>query len=189
MDWSKQRRQRLVTVCRKALAFHSQPTEETFPELPEVLVWFRFVLAVTYGLYLGWSGVRSSIYILQALNLITFVPVLYCRLYLGMNDFTGASSSSSSSFGSQIVFAGTVNALALTLLLWIYFFTAQHDDDERTLTSLLVTAVSNENDAATTTIHMDRLVGASEYRGDRAREVGSAMVTPKGGAVVDDPEF
>jgi len=182
MDWNK-RRQRLVTVFRKAVAFQSHPTEETFPELPDVLIWFRFSLAVAYGLYLGLSGVRSSVYILQALNLITFVPVLYCRLYLGISDFAGASSSSSSSFGSQIGFAGTANALALTLLIWIYFFTAQHEDDERKLTSLLVTAVSKED--ATASINVDRLVAAvSEHGG----EAGSGVVMPKG-VVEDDPEF
>lgn len=191
MDWNK-RRQRLATVLRKAVAFHSHPTEETFPELPDVLVWFRFSLAVAYGLYLGLSGVRSSVYVLQALNLITFVPVLYCRLYLGISDFAGASStlsstssssSSSSSFGSQIVFAGTMNALALTLLLWIYFFTAQHEDDERKLASLLV-AISKDD----TTIKPENFVETTIVNGGMTAAGGEAAgMTPKG--VTDDPEF
>lgn len=83
--------EKVKEVLKKAFAINSKPTEESFPELPDVLVWFRFILAVAYGTYLGLSGARSGVMPLQALNLICFVPLMYCRLYLGIDSETFAS--------------------------------------------------------------------------------------------------
>ena len=117
------------SVLKKALALNSKPTEESFPELPEVLVWLRFLLAVAYGAFLGIKDVRSGTMPLQALNLIAFVPVMYCRFYLG----AGAEV-----FPTQVIFSGLFNALALCVLIWLYYFTLHHEEEEAKLSSFLV---------------------------------------------------
>jgi hypothetical protein len=33
-------------ILKKALAINSKPTEESFPELPDVLIWARFVIGL-----------------------------------------------------------------------------------------------------------------------------------------------
>ncbi|EEC49425.1 predicted protein [Phaeodactylum tricornutum CCAP 1055/1] len=124
---------KLKATLAKALAFNSKPTEETFPEFPKVLIWFRFLLGLSYGLYLGLNDYRSGTLPLQALNLITFLPVMYAKLYLGMDG---------DHFQTQTVFAGTFQAMSLCLLIWIYLFTAAHEADESKLASLLVATVA-----------------------------------------------
>lgn len=42
----------------------------------------------------------------------------------------------------QVIFSGTFNAVALCLLIWIYLFTAAHEEDEAKLVSLLVSVVA-----------------------------------------------
>ena len=126
----------IIHCIKKSAALASQPTEETFPELPEVLIWIRFALATVYGAFLGHKGIRGGIMVMQTLNLVVFVPVLYCRLYLGCPP--GA-------FSTQIIFSGTPNALALALLIWIYCFTAQHADEEAKLAVFLVAGLEDTN--------------------------------------------
>ena len=124
---------RIKEVLKKALAMNSKPTEESFPELPEVLIWQRFLFGVLYGFYLGLNGVRSGVMPLQALNLICFVPLVYVRLFLGADSET---------FVSQALFSGTFQAVAICLLIWIYFFTADHPDDEAKLSTLLASVAA-----------------------------------------------
>ncbi|KAL7564252.1 hypothetical protein ACA910_012278 [Epithemia clementina (nom. ined.)] len=126
-SWSKIR-----PVLSKALTYNLKPTEESFPELPAVLIWFRFVLAVVYGLYVGTHLTRSGVFLLQAFNMITFVPTMYCKFYLGV----GADV-----FAQPIIFAGLINAVALCLLIWIYLFTAAHETQHQQLAALLLSAV------------------------------------------------
>lgn len=119
---------KISAIAQKAMAVNSQPTEGTFPELPKVLVWMRFVIGVAYGLYLGMNNVRSGVMILQAANLIVFLPLMYVRFYLGVGQ---------DHFASATFFSGTFNALALWLLIWIYMFTAQHEADEALIAKAL----------------------------------------------------
>ena len=56
---------------------------------------------------------------------------MYCRLYLGVE---------ADAFGGKIIFSGLLNGGALVLLLWIYFFTASHETQERQLSELLAAA-------------------------------------------------
>jgi hypothetical protein len=149
------------SVLAKALALNSKPTEESFPELPTVLIWFRFLLAVTYGTFLGMKDIRSGAMILQSLNLVAFVPVVYCRLYLG----TGADV-----FPSEIIFSGLFPAVCLSLLIWIYFFTAQHEADEAKLVELL-------------------LVTPSVDEGEAANVLSQEPATTEAEIPVEEPEF
>lgn len=87
------------------------------------------MIAAAFGTYLGTRGVTSPSMLLQAFNLIAFVPVMYSRLYLGID---------AQAFGMKIMFSGLFNAAALALLLWVYFFTAAHEAEEWQLKALLV---------------------------------------------------
>ncbi|CAJ1917770.1 unnamed protein product [Cylindrotheca closterium] len=117
------------TVLQKLMAVNSKPTAETFPELPDALVWLRAGLAVAYACWLGMSTMATEgAGLLMGINLITFVPFIFCSTYLGANT---------DSFGNQILTAGTFNALALLLLIWIWFFTANHESEENAIIAAL----------------------------------------------------
>ena len=45
------------------------------------------------------------------------------------------------SYGGKVYFSGVINSLALLLLIWIYFNTVSHEDDEAKLASALASAV------------------------------------------------
>jgi hypothetical protein len=53
-------------------------------------------------------------------------------------QYLGADSES---YGTKLFFSGVVNSLALLLLIWIYFFTLDHADDEKTLISALADVI------------------------------------------------
>jgi hypothetical protein len=125
-------------ILKKALAINSKPTEESFPELPDVLIWARFVIGLFFGFYYGLKDARGGVLPLQVLNLVCFVPVLYCRLYLGLE---------SNVYASNLIFAGTFQAVALFLLIWLYFYTRNHGQEEANLVKLLLnTTVAATND-------------------------------------------
>lgn len=69
--------------------------------------------------------------LLMGINLITFVPFIFSSTYLGANI---------DSYGSQVLTAGTVNALALLLLVWIWFYTAEHSSEESAIVAALKAA-------------------------------------------------
>ncbi|GAX16737.1 hypothetical protein FisN_21Hu180 [Fistulifera solaris] len=123
--------EKVKATIGKALSVNSKPTEETFSELPDVLIWFRAVLGLTYGIFMGLKGIRSGPALVQAVNLIVFIPFMYSRFYLGVEM---------DHFASQIYFSGTFNALALFLLIWICLYTAEHEEDENQLAALLVSS-------------------------------------------------
>ena len=68
---------------------------------------------------------------LMGINLITFLPYIFCGTYLGADI---------DSYGSQVLTAGTVNALALLLLIWILFYTAEHESEENAIVAALKAA-------------------------------------------------
>ena len=69
---------KIKPALQKAVSIQSNPTEESFPELPDVLVWVRAILALLYGCYAGRQPLVGGAVVFQALNLLTFVPYLYC---------------------------------------------------------------------------------------------------------------
>ena len=119
---------KLRDTLKKAVAVNSKPTTESFPELPQILIWMRFVLGAAYGLYVGLQGVKGGALALQAINLVGILPYIYCRLYLGISE-----NGEEGSFGTgTIIFSGTAQGVALALLIWIYFYTAQMEEQELT---------------------------------------------------------
>jgi len=127
---------KLQATLKKAVAINSQPTEESFPELPTILIWMRFVLGAAYGTYIGTQGIKSGTMALQCLNLVAFLPWIYTRLYLGVGG---------EQFVSDALFAGTVQGVALALLIWVYFYTAQMEDQEQNLSSMLIPPSLDDN--------------------------------------------
>lgn len=77
----------------------------------------------------------------MGVNLITFLPFIYCSTYLGANI---------DSYGSKILLSGTFNAMAFLLLIWIYFYTSEHEAEEKTIIGTLLAGIelSSETDTA-----------------------------------------
>jgi hypothetical protein len=149
--------EKIKPALRKAVTIQLNPTEESFPELPDVLVWVRAILAVLYGCYVGYyQQMRGGAVVFQALNLLTFVPYFYCKFYLG---------ASAGVFDMQIMFGGTPQGLCLFLLVWIYFFTAANSDDEAKLAALLLDPDYNGTDAAAAPGNVDGAAAAAAAAG------------------------
>ncbi|CAB9511460.1 expressed unknown protein [Seminavis robusta] len=134
-------------ILSKFVSFGSKPTAETFPELPDCLIWLRFVLAVSYGVFYMASSAAATdnnqgiIPLFTALNFVCFMPMIYCSLVL---------QADSESYKGSLVFSGVMNAMALVALIWIYFYTLNHPEEEATLQSLvsLVTDAAGGDDEA-----------------------------------------
>jgi hypothetical protein len=126
-SWSSQE---FLGTIRKMVAINSRPTEASFPELPTVVIWMRAVLAISYGWYLGSRNIRSGVMVINMLNLVAFIPVMYCRLYLNVQ--------STDQYSGSILFSGLFQSMALAILVWIYCFTSQHEETELKLSNFLV---------------------------------------------------
>lgn len=127
-------------IIKKFFSPGSKPTMETFPELVECMVWLRFVLAVSFGIWVSTqSDAKAGANILLALNFISFPPILYCKHILQADE---------DSFGSKLYFAGIVQALALTILIWVYFYTESHAREEAVFVSVFskLLAAQQEDD-------------------------------------------
>ena len=120
----------------------------------------RFCLGILYGCWLGVGTARSNsgANLIFGLNFVSFVPIVYCTIYLGAD---------SDSYENKLLFSGVLNSVALLLLVWIYFYTAEHEDDEQILSAALKTVLG----AAT---------------GSVSEEAGEATMNPP---VVEDSEF
>ena len=110
------------------MAINSKPNKDTFPELPDLIVWMRFVLAIAYGSWLGLSGQKGGAGIIFGLNFVTFVPIVYCSTFLGADT---------ESYGTKVYFSGVVNGVALLMLLWVYFHTLDRAEEEKLLSGVL----------------------------------------------------
>lgn len=99
-----------------------------------MIVWFRFLLAVLYGTYLGVpnSHRSSGANLLFGFNFIVFVPSLYCTTFLGAEQ---------ASFDNKLLTNGVVSSTALMLLLWTYFYTLEHDNDAEALAAILASSI------------------------------------------------
>lgn len=131
----------LTQTLKKLFAFGSKPNASTFPELQNVVVWMRCLMAIAYGVYLS-RGTAGGVGMLYGLNVIAFVPVMYTILL-------GADADSY----DNLTFAGVPNALALMLLAWIYCYTLDNASEEEALANMIhvmrtMTTVSEEVDDA-----------------------------------------
>jgi hypothetical protein len=117
---------RFNIILQKLAAIGSKPTPESFPELEDCIVWLRFVLAIGYGTYLG--STPGALACLFGLNVITFIPILYCQMIL-LADMDAYKN---------LHFAGVLNALAMMILTWIFGFTRHFSADELKMASIVV---------------------------------------------------
>lgn len=123
----------MMRRLNKLIAMGSKPNSATFPELPDMVVLIRMTLALVYGISLGLRDSNTGVGVVFGLNLITFIPIIY------LTQFLDADTDSYKS----INFAGVPNALALMLLVWLYFFTAAHGEEENALRSAVVVVVKS----------------------------------------------
>lgn len=129
------------SLVSKCLAFNSKPTKETFPELPDVILWLRFILALAYGVWLGFNPMNraGAANLMFGMNIITFFPVVYCSLFLGADQV---------SYDNKIFSTGVLSSLALMLLIWTYMYTLQHESDTHALMTILAKNMpSNDEDS------------------------------------------
>lgn len=112
-------------TLKKLVAIGSKPNASTFPELLNVVVWMRCIMAVVYGIHLSKSTV-GGVGMLYGLNAVAFVPMMYAFLL-------GADVNSY----DNLIFAGVPNALALLLLVWIYFFTLDNASEEAAIANMI----------------------------------------------------
>jgi hypothetical protein len=125
------------SVLSKFVAINSKPTTETFPELPNLIFWFRFILAIFYGTYMGLGSVQrsSAASLMFGFNFIVFVPSMYCTTFLGAEQ---------GSHDGKILYSGVLSGTALMLLIWTYIYTLQHDADAQALASILANSIMGE---------------------------------------------
>ena len=74
----------IASLLKKYASMNSKPTKETFPELPTMVIWTRFGLALFYGLWVGLAGDHApgstpGTSLMLGLNFVTFLPVFYCN--------------------------------------------------------------------------------------------------------------
>ncbi|KAL3786141.1 hypothetical protein HJC23_010715 [Cyclotella cryptica] len=113
-----------MSLLNKCKAYRSQPNATTFPELPTVTTWMRFLLGGLYGISLGLrTDTRGLIGALFGLNVITFLPMFWFNSYLDANIDSYKSLN----------FAGVANAFAFMMLVWILIFTWEHGEEEISL--------------------------------------------------------
>ena len=127
------------SIFAKLTDYQSKPTEETFPELPDVLIWIRIVLGVFYGISLGLRNQVGWVGILFALNVTTMLPTVYVSAFLGADP---------DNFKQGLTFVGVPNAMATCLLVWIMVFTHQHEEEESAFARAIVQKVADAVTAA-----------------------------------------
>ena len=183
-------RSQFRSILQKAFSINSQPNSITFPELPKVIIWMRCIIAIVYGTVLGIRNVRGSIMILNAINLITFIPYMYCRFYLNvaMDTYYITTSTTTTTENNDknpppnmsLLLVGVLPAIALTLLIWIYYFTLFHEAEIELFMSSTVGLLLRNDDTTTTTTLITKHTSSSND--ERMMEVN--MVPP-----LEDTEF
>ena len=158
------------TILAKLTSYQSKPTEETFPELPDVLIWARILLGALYGISLGLRNQVGWVGILFALNVTTMLPTVYVSAFLGADP---------DKFKHRLTFVGVPNAMATCLLVWIVVFTHQHEEEESAFARAVVQKVA---DAVTN----EETTDGSEADGAAASATADAG---EGSASAEDTEF
>jgi hypothetical protein len=115
---------KIKAILSKFFDVGSKPNLETFPELPQVVIWLRAILGLAFGAYMGLVAKKGAVGLILGLNVITFIPTIYCKTML-LADVE--------SYGMSLQFGGVTNALALGVLVWIYGYTWRHSDAESKL--------------------------------------------------------
>ena len=86
------------------------------------------------------------------------------------------------SYGTAIFFGGVLNALALMLLIWIYFYTLEHEQEEMKIAQILLAMAANKNAAA----------NGGDFGGEAVADAGAGASEPIVDStmpIVEDTEF
>ena len=67
--------------------------------------------------------------LISALNLVAFIPTMYCKLALGVKG---------DAFAMPMIFSGLFPAMATFMLIWIYTYTSYYEVEEAKIAALLV---------------------------------------------------
>ena len=114
----------MTQLLSKCTARASRPNSTTFPELPTVTTWFRFIIGGLYGVSLGLRNeTRGMIGALFGLNVIAFLPMFWFNSYLDANVDSYKTLN----------FVGVANGFAFMILIWVILFTWEHGDAEESL--------------------------------------------------------
>lgn len=92
-------------------------------------MWVRGFLAILYGLYLGNTDTMGAVNLLFGLNLVAFIPIMYCQFLLNADGET---------WENRLIFVGIPNAAGLLLLVWIFVYSQTHADEEAQFMSKMV---------------------------------------------------
>jgi hypothetical protein len=91
-----------------------------------------------YGLFLNRDKPAAlAPMLISALNLIAFIPTMYCKLLLGVKG---------EAFAMPLIFSGLAPAMATFVLIWIYSFTSYYEMEEAKIAALLVVQTVMNND-------------------------------------------
>ena len=131
-----------MSLLVKCTSRHSQPNSTTFPDLPAIITWIRFLLGGLYGLSLGLRAeTRGMVGALFGLNVIAFLPMFWFNSYLGADVDSYKSLN----------FVGVLNGFAFMILVWVVLFTWEHGEEEVSLGKVIGevvkrSAVSDSNE-------------------------------------------
>jgi hypothetical protein len=144
------------------------------------------VIAVLYGFFLNRDKPAAlAPMLLSALNLITFIPTMYCKLFLGVKG---------EAFAMSMIFSGLGQAMAMFFLIWIYCFTSYYEMEEaKTAALLVVQTVMNNND--TDSSSSSSTDGTTVYFGPESPGMAATTTTTTSmasdtmNAGAEEPEF
>ena len=161
-------------ILGKLVAVGSKPTPESFPELLDCVIWIRFFLASSFGLYLGLTAAAGGAYLVYGLNIITFIPILYCQMIL-LTDMDSYK---------DLLFAGVFNAMGMLLLTWIFGYSQFFSSEELKVAAALFLQHQQQNLDMSTRVD-DAIMTATDSI------LASAMAGLDGSTstIADDQEF
>merc|ERR1719401_2360637 len=114
--------------------YSSSPTKESFPQLPDCIIWMRLSIGFFYGIYLGVTDYFGGIGLFVGVSMITFIPLSYVDKFLKGNTESYEG----------LTFKGVLNALSMLTLVWVSIATMNHPEDESRLTMALMKVMTNE---------------------------------------------
>jgi hypothetical protein len=129
-----------------------------------------------YGLFLNRDKpVGLAPMLISALNLIAFIPTMYCKLALGVKG---------DAFAMPMIFSGLFPAMATFFLIWIYTYTSYYEMEAAKIAALLVVqqTIMNMNGTDNSNNNNNNNTDASSLGGQQDM---AATTTTAG----EEPEF
>jgi hypothetical protein len=108
----------VVLTARVSRRSCTNPLQEEFPELHNVLFWLRLVIAAALGVAVGLADITGSTGVATFVAVAVVLPYVYYAVYLEVDvaDY-GAGA---------LVTEGLMPALGMFVLTWMTVYTAMH---------------------------------------------------------------